>query len=209
MNSNPFETNNDLKFISKNLYQRPAWFLKFTQENYYGKYAWHFLYLAALGSQLGKIASMKSNIVSWSGLFFQILILGSGLTLLFYIICAYIFSATSKLFKGEATAGDILRVMSYSSIPAIVPLVFYVIGAILYGLPFFSSSFWLADADLAQRTFKYCVKIINTLAGINIMIFLVLGVAVVNNFSILKSILTILSPMLILMSIILLMFTFS
>lgn len=213
MNSDPFgtnfetnfETDSDLKFILKNLYRRPTWFFKFTQENYYGKYAWYLLYLAALGSQLGKIASMKTSIVSWSGLFFQIMVLGSGLTILFYIISAYIFSATSKLFKGEAAAGDILRVMSYSSTPAIIPLIFYLIGAALYGLPFFTNSFWLANTDLAQTIFKYCVTVVNALAGINIMIFLILGVSVVNNFSLLKAILTIVSPMLILMAIIFLL----
>ena len=126
MNSDPFETSNDLKFIIKNLYTRTTWFFKFTQENYYGKYAWHLLYIAALVSQLGRISSTKTTIESWSGLFFQIITLGSGLTVLFYIIGAYILSAVGKFFKGEAPAADTLRVISYSSLPAVFSLLFYV-----------------------------------------------------------------------------------
>ncbi|WON92739.1 YIP1 family protein [Sphingobacterium sp. UGAL515B_05] len=202
MNSDPFETSNDLKFIIKNLYTRTTWFFKFTQENYYGKYAWHLLYIAALVSQLGRISSTKTTIESWSGLFFQIITLGSGLTVLFYIIGAYILSAVGKFFKGEAPAADTLRVISYSSLPAVFSLLFYVIGAILYGLPFFTNSFWQIDINPVQTIFKWLIRLVNALAGINMVVFLVVGIATVNNFSIPKAILTLLTPIFILVAIV-------
>lgn len=202
MNSDPFETSNDLKFIIKNLYTRTTWFFKFTQENYYGKYAWHLLYIAALVSQLGRISSTITTIESWSGMFFQIITLGSGLTVLFYIIGAYILSAVGKFFKGEAPAADTLRVISYSSLPAVFSLLFYVIGAILYGLPFFTNSFWQIDINPAQTIFKWLIRLVNALAGINMIVFLVVGIATVNNFSIPKAILTLLTPIFILVAIV-------
>lgn len=194
--------NQDFKFIISNLYQRPKWFFKFTQENSYNKYAWLFLYLAVLGGRLGSISSGKIDIETWTELFFKVIILGAGLGLIGYIIFGYILSGIARWFKGVASAGDILRVISYSSIPGIPMLLFYIIGSFIFGISFFSESFWLNDNNLGETIFKTFLMMVSGILGINISVFMVLGIATVSNFSIWKAILTMILPIVIFVSII-------
>ena len=190
--------NQDFKFIITNLYTRPKWFFRFTQEHWYNKYAWLLLYLALLGSQFGRISSGKLNIESWTELFFKVVIFGSGISLLFYIMFAYILAGTARWLKDIASAADILRVIAYSSIPGIIVLLLYIIGSLIYGISFFSISFWVNNESWSQTIFKIFLMTINGFVGINIAIFMVLGIATVNNFSIWKAILSMILPVIIL-----------
>lgn len=196
--------NQNLRFIISNLYKRPNWFFTYTQETPYNKYAWLILYLAALGGQIENISSGKLSVETWSQLFFKVVIFVAGGSVLGYIILCYILSGISRWFKGAATAEDLLRVMSYATIPAIPLLLCFIIGYSQYGISFFNKSFWLNN-DVNQSIYKTITMVVNTIAGINGLIFMVLGIAAVNNFQIWKAILTLILPFAIFIAIFLLL----
>ena len=114
---------------------------------------------------------------------------------IFAIIWAYLLSGliswTGKWLKGQAKTNDILNMISYATIPLILTLIIHLIYFGLFGSSIFTSSFDANDFGLFPFIIYKVGFFINLILLIYYCILFVIGVSVLQRFSILKSILNI------------------
>jgi hypothetical protein len=108
-------------------------------------------------------------------------------------------SWTGKWLKGEGKTDSILRIISYAMIPSIVVLVLLIPQIGIYGNELFKSNGDFASAGYETAIFVAGTGILAFLLGIWSFVFCVIGVPEVQKFSIGKSILNVLLPILVIL----------
>lgn len=143
---------------------------------------------AMFGNSMSKGLGDKFGFV---GLLLYIILCGP----IFAIIWAYLLSGliswTGRWLKGQAKINDILNIISYAAIPLILTLIVHLIYFSLFGSSIFTSSFDIKDFGVISFIVYKIGFFINLFLLIYYCILFVIGISVLQRFSILKSILNI------------------
>jgi hypothetical protein len=122
---------------------------------------------------------------------------------------AALISWTGKWLKGQGDTSSLIRVLAYSSIPAIVALIFYIPQIIVYGDDLFKSNRHTADINWISSGIVYGSMALEFCLGILSVRLSVIAISEVQKFSIGKSILNIfLSALVIVIPIVILVLVF-
>jgi len=165
-------------------------------DNYkYNKHVILLLILSGIVKALDKAEtkSMGDNISIWGIIGFS-LIIGLIFGLLLNYIYAFLASKTGEYLNGKASTDSILRVLAYSLIPAIISLFVYFVRILFYGNSIFQSTLLYSSDEFLNNIISYIFIFIDLFLMVWSLILLVIGVSIVQKFSIGKAIVNIVLP---------------
>ena len=115
-------------------------------------------------------------------------------------------SWTGKWIDGKGNTSSLLRVLSYALIPTGISLLFLVPQIAIYGNELFKSDRDINSGGIISNIIVYGCMIIEFALGIWSLVLCVIGISEVQKFSIGKSILNLILPVLVLIIPILIIF---
>lgn len=123
--------------------------------------------------------------------------LGGLLGWISYYFYAALISWTGKWLDGKGDTKSILRVMAYAMIPSILGLLFFTIQIVLYGEALFQAEGYLMSENAPVNILFWGALIIELALSVGTIVLTVIGVSVVQQLSIGKTLLNMLLPLLI------------
>jgi hypothetical protein len=115
-----------------------------------------------------------------------------------YYIYAALLSWTGKWLKGKADTDSLLRMVSHAMIPLVISLVLLIPRILVFGNEMFRSEASLYETEVWFIVLYYCMSFIETILGLWSLVLIVIGISEVQKFSIEKSILNMILPVVIL-----------
>ena len=161
-------------------------------ESGYNKHV--FLILILMGISVMFSNAMTRNIGDTFGPFgykIYIIILGPIFGIVWAYLLSWLISVTGKWMKGHAKTKDIVSVFSIACIPNCLMLIIHLLFLIIFGTSIFHKSFNVLNYSTISIIIYY-VSISLTLITLTLYIYLfVIGISVLQGFSVIKSILNI------------------
>ncbi len=165
-------------------------------DNYkYNKHVILLLVLSGIVKALDKAEtkSMGDNIPIWGIIGFSLFI-GLLFGWLLNYIYAFLVSKTGEYLNRKASTESILRVLAYSLIPAIISLFVYFVRILFYGNSIFQSTLLYSSDEFLNNIISYIFIFIDLFLMVWSLILLIIGVSIVQKFSIGKAIVNIVLP---------------
>jgi hypothetical protein len=132
------------------------------------------------------------------GIFLYILIFGPIFGTIFVYLLSGLISITGKWIKGQAKTNEVINIISIAAIPLILNIIVNIVFCILFGKSLFESSFNVNDFGTFSILIYKAGYFIGLILEIYYLILFVIGISVLQEFSILKSILNIFMAVLLL-----------
>ncbi|WEK68145.1 MAG: Yip1 family protein [Candidatus Chryseobacterium colombiense] len=196
--------------IFTKIWTEPKRIFTFINEAKYEKYLYVIMFLAGISSAFDRASSKNmgenSSLVS---IVLICIIMGGLLGWISYYIYAALLSWTGKWLNGSGDTSSIFRIIVYATIPSVVSLVFLIPQIAVYGGNLFKDIDYASEGILVNVVFwtsAFCEFSLSIVT----LIFTVIGLSVVQKFSIGKAILNLILPILIIVvPILLLIIVFS
>ena len=186
------------KEIFTDIWLSPRKVFKFINEQQYDRYVYLLLALAGISNAFDRAVNKDlGDKMSLWGIIMLCIVVGGLLGWISYYIYAGLISWTGKWLKGEGDSSSILRILSYALIPIIVALIFLVPQIGIYGKEIFKSDGDITSAGLIPNVIFYGTMILEFVLAIWTIVLCVVAVAEVQKFSIAKSILNLILPVLV------------
>jgi hypothetical protein len=167
------------------------------------KYEKHVTVLLVLGgvSRAFDRASLKNMGDDFSilGVIAYCVILGALFGWISYYIYSALVSWTGKWLKGKGDSNSLLRVFAYGLIPAIISLLFLIPQIVIYENEIFKSDGDIFSKGIIANIIVYSAMFLELVLGIWSFVLCIIGVSEVQKFSIGKSILNLILPVLVIM----------
>jgi hypothetical protein len=196
--------------IFTKIWTEPRRIFKFINETKYEKYLYILMFLAGVSSAFDRASSknMGENYSIFVIVFICIL-MGGLLGWISYYIYAALLSWTGKWLDGSGDTSSIFRMIAYAMIPSVVSLIFLIPQIAVYGGNLFKDIDYTFESTLANIIFWISVFCEVGLSIVT-LVFTVIGLSVVQKFSIGKAIVNLLLPIaVILLPILLIVLIFS
>ncbi len=186
------------KEIFLKIWTSPREVFKFVNDNHYDKYMHILLFLAGISRAFERatVKDLGDKMPLWGLLGFCI-VFGGLLGWISYYLYAALLSWTGKWLDGKGDRTSILRILSYAKTPALVGLLFLIPQIGIYGIELFKAEGDITSAGLVSNIFFYGSMFLEFVLGIWSLVLCVIAVSEVQKFSIGKSILNLLLPVLI------------
>lgn len=186
------------KSLIDTIWFRPSETLKFILERCPNKYVSILLVLGGISRGIARASNknMGDNMETW--LVLTISIIAGGLFgWMSYYIYAWALSATGKWINGKAGTDKFKTIIAWSLIPSIVALLLLIPELIIFGDGLFQS--YTSNNSNAIIISYFIFGILELILGVWSLVILVKGIALIQNFSIGKSILNLIIPILIIL----------
>lgn len=191
------------KDIFLKIWFSPRSVLRYINEKQYDKYVIILLIISGIVRSFDRAVAkdMGDNMSVW--FIIGLCIFAGGLFgwISFYIY-AFLLSWTGKWLKGEGGTRDMLRIAAYAMIPSIFTLLLLFIQIALWGEGVFMSEGPFASEDWASIVLSFVFLLLELILIVWTIVFYVVGISEVQKFSLWKSVLNMLLPGLMLLSII-------
>ncbi|MNL19490.1 Yip1 domain protein [compost metagenome] len=186
------------KNILVKIFTAPKEAFQFIESYKYNKHVTLLLILSGIIKALDKAESksMGDHFSIWGVIGFSIFI-GVLFGWILNYIYSFFISKTGRYLNGKASTESILRVLAYSLIPAIISLFVFFLRILIYGNSIFRSSI-IYEGELNNIIYYFFIFIDLFLMSWSLILFII-GVSIVQKFSILKSIVNIISPAILIM----------
>lgn len=193
------------KQIFTKLWSEPRLIFKFINDNQYDKYTHILLILAAISHGFDQASTKNTGDKMSLPAVIAMSILAGGIFgwITYYIYAAFI-SSTGKWLGGIAGTTSVLRILAYAMFPSVLSLLIIITQIALYGNGMFQSEINLEDSSMVSTAFYYFSLLLALTLGIWTICFAVVGISEIQKFSIGKSILNLMLPGLIMLTIVLL-----
>jgi hypothetical protein len=199
---------NDQQIFTK-IWTSPRVVMQYIHDKQYDKYATLLIFLAGISRALEN-ASDKNLGESWS--MWSILLMSGSIGGLFFIIGMYVYAAllsmTGKWLNGQGDTNSIYRVIGYSMLPNAVGLLLWLVMISFYGMDAFRDIEMVEVSHYGLYIVYYIIILLFIALGIWSLILGVVGIAVVQKFSLIKAFLSMILPGAILVTAILSAFLF-
>ncbi len=186
------------KEIFSKIWFSPREVFKYILYRNYDKYVTALLILAGVSRAFDKAADkgMGDTMSLW-GIIGLCVFVGGVVGWFISGIYAGLINWTGKWLKGQGTAKSILSVMAYAYLPSILSLILLVPELSIYGVEMYKTDGDIISAGTSSNILFYGALIIEAILGIWTIVLLIIGVAEAQKFSIGKSIVNLLLPILI------------
>ncbi|KIC62111.1 Yip1 family protein [Chryseobacterium taiwanense] len=180
--------------IFTKIWAEPRRIFTFIDQAKYEKYLYVLMFLAGVSSAFDRATS--KNMGENNSLFmviFLCVVMGGLLGWISYYIYAALLSWTGKWLDGSGDTSSIFRMIAYATIPSVVSLIFLIPQVAVYGGDLFKDVDYTSEGILVNVVFwvsAFCE------VGLSIvtLIYTVIGLSVVQKFSIGKAIANLLLP---------------
>lgn len=177
------------------IWTRPKAVLAYINEYKYDKYVTILLVLAGIKGSFDNASSKnlgdKMSLILILG---TCIIMGALIGWIAYYIFAALLSLTGKWLDGRANTQSMLRIGAYASIPSIITLVLLIPQIGIYGIEIFRSDGDILSQGLIPNIVFYFSIAIEAVLSICSLVFLIIGISVVQNFGYGKAFLNFLLP---------------
>ena len=184
--------------IFSKIWLSPKMIFQYLDRIKYDKYLYPLMILIGISSSFDNSISrgLGDSWPLWGIL--ALSILGGGiLGWISYYILAALLSWTGKWLDGKGDTDSIYRMMSYAFLPSIFSLVLLIAQILLFGSGIFESNFDASDYGLIFFLFYFLFSSLEFILGIWTLVLFIIGLSVIQELSIWKSILNLLLPILI------------
>jgi hypothetical protein len=191
------ESYTDSEIFTK-IWTKPRQIFSYIQNQNYNKYL--YLLLAFMGiSRAFSRASMKSmgDDQSLLSIIMLSIILGGLLGWISYYIYAALLSWTGKWLNGKSNTSDLLRVLTYASIPAVIGLLMLIPQISIYGIEIFKDNGDISSAGMFPNIITYGAMAIEIGLAIWTIVLIVIGISEIQQISISKALLNLILPILV------------
>lgn len=187
------------KEIFTQLWTQPRAVLQYIHENQYEKYLNPLLFLLGVIAGLNRAVEKEmGDEIPLLGIIGGAILIGGLLGWISYYIYAGLVSWTGKWLNGVGNAYDVLRIFAYASIPTVLTLVLFAVQIIVYGNGVFSSEMTSTFVNYTTADILFYGSLIaELLLGVLTIVFCVIGISVVQEFSIGKAVLNLILPALV------------
>lgn len=192
------------KEIFTKIWFSPRTVFKYINDNKYNKFLYILLILTGIKSSLDQavIKNVGDKMPLITILMLSIVI-GGFVGWIAYYFYAAMLRWTGKWLKGQGTTYSLIRILAYAMIPNIFAIILYVPEIAIFGNGTFQSEIDLASGGLLAKTVYFSTTILDLILGMWSIALLVVGISEVQKLSIWKSILNMLLPGILILSIVL------
>lgn len=186
------------KEIFTKIWYSPREVFRYINEYHYDKYVTQLLVFSGITRAFNRaqMQNMGDHMSIWGILGFCIIIGGLMGWITYYLYVGLI-SWTGKWLNGQGNVTSILRIISYAMIPSIIALFLLIPQVAVYGAEIFKENGDITSAGLYLNVFVYSIMALELVLGIWTIVLCVVGISEVQNFSIGKSILNLILPLLV------------
>lgn len=179
------------------IWTSPRKVFKYINDTKYDEYVTILLVLSGIARAFDRasVKNMGDTMPLW-GIFGVCIIMGGLFGWISYYVYAALVSWTGKWLEGKGNTDSILRIISYAMIPSIAALVLLIPQITIYESEIFKSDGDITSAGLIPNILVYSSMFLEFVLGVWTIVFCVIGVSEVQKFSIGKSILNLLLPIL-------------
>ena len=186
------------KEVFTQIWTSPRKVFKFIIDNNYSKYMYLILFLGGVISSLSRSASKFSGDSPYAVLYLFGAIVGGGFFgWIAYYIYSAIISLTGKWLDGTADTSTIFKVFTYSIIPTLFIIFLLIFEFALNQNGLQEDGYNFTATDFPLLLLLLLTYTIQTVLGIWSLVLLVIGLSEAQHFSVGKSILNLLIPVLI------------
>lgn len=198
-NDNQEETIVTPKNILTKVFTSPREAFIFINDYKYNKHVTLFLILLGIINSFDKaISKNMGDNLSLSSVIIYAILIGIIFGWLINFIYAFSISWTGKWLNGKGDTQSILRVIAYAFLPLFISLFFLFVQILIYGNSIFQSNYEYLYIGLFDTILYWTFYIIDFVLVIWSSILLIIGVSIVQKFSIGKAILNLILPILML-----------
>lgn len=185
--------------IFTKIWTSPQLVFKYLNDTRYDKFVWVLLVLVGIGSAFDRASARhlgdRFPLIAVLGV---CIVFGGVFGWISYYIYAALLSWTGKWLKGKADTDSLLRMVSHAMIPLVISLVLLIPRILVFGNEMFRSEASLYETEVWFIVLYYCLSFIETILGLWSLVLIVIGISEVQKFSIEKSILNMILPVVIL-----------
>lgn len=193
----PIEHFSDKELFTK-IWMNPRPVFKYLTHIRHEKYITKLLILAGIANAIEKAtlrnSGDKSSLIT---VLLGAIVGGALFGWLSYFLYSSLVRWTGKWLKGNASTDDILRVLAFATIPNIVGILFTIVEISFFGNSVFKSQIGLLQNDTLHIALGYSLGFIGLVLGIWSLVLSVIGISEVQQFSIAKSIVNLMLPILV------------
>lgn len=181
--------------IFEKIWLSPRLVFQFLTTTRYDKHVTVLLILSGITRTFDR-ASLKNlgDTFSLWGVIGFCIILGGLFGWISYYLYAAMVSWTGRWLDGKANLEAILRVMAYAMFPSIIGLFFLTQEIVVHGNEIFKSDRDLSSSGLVGNIIYYASVILSLVLGIWSFVLLIIGIMVVQKFSVGKALLNLFLP---------------
>ena len=182
--------------IFMGIWTNPRAIFKYIHAIKHDKYITVLLVLAGISRTFDRASTknMGDEFPLIAIIFFAI-VAGSLFGWLTYYIYAAILSWVGKWLKGDQDTKSILRIISYSMIPALLGLGFFLLQILFFGIDLFKSDGIInIEEDTVTSILFYGLVALQVIFSLWTIVLVVIGLSEIQKFSIGKSILNLILP---------------
>lgn len=183
--------------IFTKIWTSPRLVFRYLNDNRYDKFVNILLILAGITKAFDKASTrnMGDNLPLIAVL--AICIIGGGLFgWISYYIYAALTSWTGNWLKGKGDTDSLLRMISHAMIPLIAAMILFIPQILVFGNELFQSDINVYSTGLLSTLIYYFIFFIELSVSIWTIVLVVIGISEVQKFSIGKSILNMILPLL-------------
>lgn len=175
----------------------PRKVFRFINDYGYEKYMFVLLFAGGVGSALDRaVRQSTGDTVELLEILFAAIVAGGLVGFIGYLIFAGLTSWTGKWLNGRASTRAILRVSAYSMLPSIAALVLWIPQLAMFGISVFRSDLYMEEHGVLVMAVFYGTVVVESILGIWNLVLFIVGLSVVQKFSIGKAILNAFLPVL-------------
>ncbi|NVJ48067.1 MAG: YIP1 family protein [Cytophagia bacterium] len=185
--------------ILTDIWVRPKQVIEFIHRRHFDKNYYLLLFLVGVVGGLDRAA--RNNLGDTNDLVSIILmsvVISGGLGWISYYIYSAFVSISGNWMGGKAKTADVMRVVTYSSIPLILSLLVLVLQIAVFGIDFFRTGYDPYSSGVVGVIVGILGGIVQIILSLWTAIIFVIGISVIQKFSIGKAILNVLFPMIVL-----------
>ena len=188
--------------IFTKIWTSPREVFKFIHENQYDKHVGILLFFAGISRALNRAA--LRGLGDRSSLFAILalsIIVGGLFGWITYYFYAFLLSWTGKWIDGQGDSKSILRIMAYAMFPGLIALLLKIPQIAVYGNEMFKSDGDITSAGILANSIVYSSMFLEIIFGLMSVVFIVIGLSEVQKLSIGKSILNLILPIILILSV--------
>lgn len=191
--------------IFTQIWPQPRAVLQYIHDFKYDKFVVPLLILAGISRAFNRaIDKDLGDTLTLMPLILICVFSGGLLGWLSYYIYASLVNWTGKWLDGQGDTSSILRIIAYAMTPMAIALVLLVVQISIYGIEVFKAEGDIFSADTTSNIIFYGSAILEIILAICTLVFCVIGVSVVQQLNVGKTILNLVLPILIILAPILL-----
>ncbi len=194
----------DIQLTDKEVFTKiwlsPREVFQFIDDKKYEKYLSYLLILGGISNAFDNAASESfGDSMSLLTVIGVCIFVGGVLGWISFYIYAALISWTGKWINGQGDTASLLRMTAHSMVPAIVALVLLIPQIAIGGNAVFQSAIDISETSTIESVIFYSVLFLELVLGIWTLVLFVIGISVVQRFSIGKSILNMILPILVIL----------